>query len=322
MGWVTKEQIAKAREIPAIDYVLKHESNNVKRIGKDYRFLDHESLSIGNNGWYWHSRGIGGFSALSYLTEVRGVEFVEAVCMLINEKPYDCSGGSKTDITLEKDSQNTKSKTIRQSFELPPRNANNKRVIAYLLSRGIDRDLIMDCINRGNLYESQTYHSCVFLGKDKEGNTKSALMRSTSTGFIGDSRGSDKSYGFLLPPENLTTSKVAVFESAIDALSHQTLCKQGYIPHFAGWRLSLGCSSTIALEQFLKQHPEIDHCVICTDADEAGKKAATKIADIAGISTEHTLPTYDQKDWNDALNKAQRMERDKNTSRTGNETSL
>ena len=322
MGWVTKEQIAKAREISAIDYVLKHEPNNIKKIGKEYRFLDHESLSIGNNGWFWHSRGTGGFSALSYLTEVRDIEFVEAVCMLINEKPYDCSGNNKTDITLEQDLQNAKSKTLRQPFKLPPHNANNKRVIAYLLSRGIDRDLIMDCIIRGDLYESKTYHSCVFLGKDNERNAKSALMRSTSTGFIGDSKGSDKRYGFVLPPENVKTNEVAVFESAIDALSHQTLCKQGHLPYFDGWRLSLGCSSTIALELFLKQHPEIDHCVICTDADKAGKKAATKIADIAGITTEHTLPPHDQKDWNDALKKEQRIERDKNTSRTGNEPSL
>ena len=315
MGWVTKEQIAKAREIPAIDYVLKHEPNNIKRIGKEYRFLDHESLSIGNNGWYWHSRGTGGFSALSYLTEVRGIEFVEAVCMLINEKPYDCSGNIKTDITPKGDFQNTKSKTVRQPFELPPRNANNKRVIAYLLSRGIDRDLIMDCINRGDLYESHAYHSCVFLGKDNEGNARSAFIRSTSTGFIGDSIGSDKRYGFIIPPENEKTNEVAVFESAIDALSHQTLCKQGHIPYFGGWRLSLGCSSTIALEQFIKQHPETGHCVICTDVDEAGKKAAIKIADLTGITTEHVLPIHNQKDWNDALNKVQRIEHDKNTAR-------
>ena len=39
-------------------------------------------------------------------------------------------------------------------------------MIAYLQSRGIDKGLILDCIGRGDLYESAYRHDCIFKGKD------------------------------------------------------------------------------------------------------------------------------------------------------------
>jgi len=86
-------------------------------------------------------------------------------------------------------------------------------------------------------------------------------------------------------PDNSTTNVVAIFESPIDCLSHQTLCKQGFIQPFDGWHLSLGGTSILALEHFLQQHPNIKHCIICTDADEAGEKVAAKIAELSGMTT-------------------------------------
>ena len=322
MGWVSQNQIKRAREVAAIDYILKYESNNIKRFGKEYRFLDHNSLSVGDNGWFWHSKGIGGWSALSYLTKARDYGLVDAVCKLLSENPQDCSGANRTDIQAEPISQSKTKESNKSSFKLPTQNSNNNRTKAYLLSRGIDKDLILDCINRGDLYENRIYHSCVFIGKDENDKAKYATMRSTTTSYMGDAEGSDKRYGFLLPPDDLNTHEVAVFESPIDALSHQTLCKNGYIPYFNGWRLSLGGSSTLSFEHFLLQHPEINHCVICTDNDKAGEKTATKINSIPGITTERIYPSPDCKDWNATLMEIQREERIKNTSRTGKEPSL
>jgi hypothetical protein len=312
MGWVTQEQIERAQKVPAIDYVLKYETGNIRRVGKEYRFLDHESLSIGEKGWYWHSRGIGGFSALSYLTKVRGLDFVLAVCELIKERPQDSSGTKKIEIGTEKAPQNI-SNTM--PFELPARNANNNRLKAYLQSRGIDRDLILDCINRGDLYESRIYHNCVFVGRDETGKAKSAVMRSTGTSFIGNAKGSDKRYGFLLPPYNQDAGEAAVFESPIDALSFMTMCRLGQLPQFDGWHLSLNGTSTSALEHFLKHRAEIARCLICTDNDAAGHNAAAKIKQMPGLVTTRLLPICGGKDWNDALADTRRIERMKGTSR-------
>ena len=218
--------------MPALDYLRVHEPDNLRPVGREYRLRDHESLSIGDNGWYWHSKGIGSRSAIDFLTDVRGYDLVEAVCMVLGESPHG---------RLHMPGKNLRSKPVppvptatdeakRPPFVLPLRHKDNKRVIAYLQSRGIDRDLIMDCISRGVLFESKYYHNCVFLGKDEHGRTKFAAMRSTTNNFMRDADGSKKKYGFVIPPDNQNTTAAALYESPIDCLSHQTLCKQA-----SGW---------------------------------------------------------------------------------------
>jgi len=60
MGYVTKEQLARARQTGVLDYILTYEPGNVRRVGSNYRLKDHESLAISDKGFYWHSRNIGG----------------------------------------------------------------------------------------------------------------------------------------------------------------------------------------------------------------------------------------------------------------------
>lgn len=316
MGWVAEEQLERARQIPVLEYVCQYESDNLKLVGKEYRLHDHKSLAVGENGWYWHSRNFGSWSALDFLTDVRGYSLVEAVCFLLDENPQEHSGQMNT--ATQSSAKKTKPASLPMSnysdptkqipFVLPLRNKNNNRIIAYLQSRDIDRDLIMDCIERGILFESKYYHNCVFLGKDEYGKARFAAMRSITTRFMRDVDGSNKKYGFVLPPINPHSCTVACYEAPIDCLSHQTLCKHGYIPHFDGWRLSLGGTSTLALEHFLQRHPNITHCIICTDADRAGDMVAGKIAAIAGITTERPPPLYGS-DWNDTLQTIKKAER-------------
>ena len=171
--------------------------------------------------------------------------------------------------------------------------------------------MIKDCIKRGDLYESAYFHDCVFKGKDENGKTKYAATRSTSSAFKGDAEGSEKHYSFLLSPSNHDSHTAAIFEAPADALSHQTMCIQGFIPAFDGWRLSLGGTSDLGLAYFLETHPQVTHCLICTDDDEAGNRIAEKIADLPGITTERSLPTHGT-DWNDALMAMQKAERTQN----------
>ena len=330
MGYVTKEQIERAREFHVLNYVLANEGNQYKRVGSGYRSKEHPSLAVSEKGFYWHSQSgeIKGKTALDYLTCVHGYGLVDAVCMLIGERPYEQGDKPPTATVIPKarpptqlTTPETKPPPDKIPFAAPLRNKDNRRVIAYLQSRGIDRDLIMDCINKGSLYESLPYHNAVFIGKDEKSKTRFAAMRGTTSNFKCDADGSDKKYGFVIPPENPNSRTVAVFEAPIDCLSHQTMCKHGLIPTFDGWRLSLGGTSILALEHFLERHTEITHCLICTDNDEAGELVAAKITDIRGISSERSPPVTEN-DWNDALMILQKAERTQNRARQNNEPYL
>jgi hypothetical protein len=151
------------------------------------------------------------------------------------------------------------------------------------------------------LYESARHHNCVFVGFDTNGKARFAALRATKGNFKSDVAGSDKRFGFILPPINPDSSSVGVFESPIDALSHQTL-----EPCFDGYRLSLGCTALTALLCFLERHGAVNNCIVCTDNDAAGNKAAAKIAELPDISVLRLLPPVGEvgdvvKDWNEAV---------------------
>jgi len=309
MGWVTEEQIERAKKTDVLEYIQKTESQNIKRVGREYRLKDHPSLAVSPGKWYWHSRGIGGRTAVGYLTDVRGYSFVDAVCAVLNERPAERSITEKAK-PLGGDVRPPE----RKPFMLPVRNRDNKRIIAYLQSRGIDKGVILECIEHGALYESKGFHNCVFIGREEKrpdgslGKARFAALRGTTSNFKCDVDGSNKQYGFLIPPNDPDSREVAVFEAPVDAISHQTLCRQGFIPPFDGWRLSLGGTSILALEQFLKIHPEVTRCLVCTDDDEAGNLTAERIAEITGITAARSPPSSG-KDWNDTLMDLQKAER-------------
>ena len=313
MGYVTTNQLERARQIKALDYVLANEAALYKRVGNGYRMIEHPSFAVGEKGFYWHSQSgvIKGKTALDYLTDVRGYHLVDAVCMLLGERPQERSDKQNPLAPVKKIIPNAKPPPERIPFTPPLRNKDNRRVIAYLQSRGIERNLILNCIEQGSLYESYPYHNAVFTGKDENGKTRFAALRGTTSNFKRDADGSDKRYGFVISPDNPNSREVAVFEAPINCLSHQTLCEQGFMPPFDGWRLSLGGTSILAFEHFMKLHPEVTHCFVCTDNDEAGEKAAVKIAEMPGITTERLLLDKGT-DWNDWLQGLQKAERTQN----------
>ena len=99
-------------------------------------------------------------------------------------------------------------------------------MFAYLRSRGIDGEIIKHCLQSGILYEDAKYHNAVFIGNDKTGQAKYAMLRGTVTGstFKMEQTGSDKSCGFCMRGSGST---LFVCEAAIDALSVATLRKLG-----------------------------------------------------------------------------------------------
>ena len=284
MSGVNREQIESAKKVDILDYILKYEPDNIRRIGNAHYLKDHESFEISNGLWNWHSHGIGGKNVVDYLIKIRGFSFVDAVSHLTGDK-----------VTHTYVTPNTRPPPERNPFTLPPRNKDNNQVIAYLQNRGIDKQLISDCIRRGSLYESAQWHNAVFVGRDENGKARYASLRGTTGDFKRDAYGSDKRFGFLLPPKDKNSDTVATFESAVDALSHQSLC-----PDFDGWRLSLGSTALIALTNFLELHKNVISVLACTDNDDAGNCVAKKMAKLPIIQTIRILP-HAGKDWNDAL---------------------
>ena len=120
-----------------------------------YCTAEHDSLKISNGKWYWWSRGFGGYSALDYLIKVKEYDFVEAVEILTGQTMADW----KPPPTPKKDEPKV--------LLLPPKNKDCNRVIQYLFGRGIDYQLIQDCVADGTIFESAEYHNAVFVGKDE-----------------------------------------------------------------------------------------------------------------------------------------------------------
>jgi hypothetical protein len=301
---VSKEQIERAKAVPILDYLLSHEGNNFKRVGNAYyrRDPDHNSLEVSNNLWNWHSHGIGG-NLIDYLIKINGYSFVDAVRELAGDDiPYSRPIPPKARPPTPAASS-LWSVSDRDPLQLPPQNADNKRVIAYLQGRGIFRPLIEDCIRRGILYESANRHNCVFVGRDDKGKAKFAALRGTTGNFKCDANGSDKRFGFCLPPNNPESKIVAVFESPIDCLSHKVI-----EPDFDGYRLSLGGTALAALTNFLERHSNIKAIIAATDNDDAGEQAAAKITELAGDKGLEAHRDYPPagKDWNETLSYTQR----------------
>ena len=187
--YLSKEQIAAAREMDLLTYLRRFEPEELVHIGGDtYATRTHDSLKISNGKWCWWSRGIGGTTALDYLTMVEGGSFLDAVQRILGE-PLHVPPKSEPIAPLPK-----------TEFTLPPKHADTRRVFAYLRSRGIDAEIINHCIKHGQLYEDAERHNCVFVGY-KYGTPAYGALRGTlsETTFAGEVSGSDKRFSFAVP---------------------------------------------------------------------------------------------------------------------------
>lgn len=145
--YLSKEQIAAAREMDLLTYLRRFEPEELVHIGGDtYATRTHDSLKISNGKWCWWSRNIGGTNALDYLTTVEGVSFLDAVQRVLGEPPHVPPKSEPT------------APLPKTEFTLPPKHADNRRVFAYLRSRGIDAEIINHCIKHGQLYEDAEHH--------------------------------------------------------------------------------------------------------------------------------------------------------------------
>ena len=304
MPFYTENEIKRVRSIDLLTYLQTYEPTELVRLrGNNYSTVTHDSLKISPSGkWYWWSRGFGGSSALDYLVKVKGLQFTDAMKILTdNSKDFQS-------MTPKPFSHETKTE---KRLLLPEKSDTNREIIKYLTGRGIDGDLIDACIHRGVLFESLPYHNCVFVGFDEQGTARYACFRSTNElKMVGEAAGSDKRYSFRT---NAFGRWLHVFESPIDLLSHMTTVKLQTGRWIAEPMLSLGgvyapgVSNTVtkvpvALDNMLKNHPEVDTIALHLDNDKAGRGASRSITE--QLSDKYKIrdePPAVGKDCNDYL---------------------
>lgn len=301
MPYIAPEVITEAKRMDLLTYLREFEPCELVKFSRNtYTTKTHDSLKISNGKWMWWSRGIGGKSALDYLIKVRGMDFVEAVQTIMGN-------GSVSYPTYENSNSYE-----QQPLLLPERSPTSDVVVEYLFGRGIDYEIINECLDKELIIESLPYHNVVFIGYDENKEPKYAAYRATNQSRImGDCTGSKKQYSFRLTAEN--TGEVHLFECAIDLLSYATLLKldgkdwrQFNLVSLAGVyspKQKIEDSKVpVTLSRLLEKDKTIRRIVLHLDNDVAGRKATKALQTI--LPNEYEVvdepPAYG-KDVNDFL---------------------
>ena len=276
----TEEQIARANQTDLVSF-LNAQGEQLVKSGREYRWKKHDSVTISGNRWYRHSQSKGGYP-VDFVMEFYYATFPEAVKILIGEEG---EGRQKSCPAPSKD------------FRLPEKNEDNEKIMKYLTEkREIEKTLLEDWIDRGDIYEEKKHHNVIFVGRDADGIPRYAHCRGTGEiKYRGDVAGSDKSYGFSYRG---TDNQLFVFEAAIDLLSFIQLFPKDWKKRSY---LSLGGVSSVALMTFLSERPQITSVFLCLDNDQAGNEACEKLAEeiLEGYSVIRLKPS--RKDWNEIL---------------------
>ena len=196
----TQAQIDRANAVSLEDF-LRTQGETLIKSGREYRWKEHDSLTVRGNKWFRHSQSKGGYP-IDFVMEFYGKSFPEAVQLLTGE-----SGEGQTEAATAPPT----------AFHLPLHNRTADRAIQYLTeSRGLNKTLVEAFLLSGDIYEDAKRHNVVFVGRDRSGTPRYANVRGTADPFRQDIAGSDKSYPFRYEGSG---NQLFVFEAPIDLLS-------------------------------------------------------------------------------------------------------
>lgn len=281
----TEEQREQARTTD-LAYFLRSQGETLKRSGSEYEWKDgSQKVTVRGNLWYHQYERVGG-DAVDFVRKFYGKNYPDAVEYLLGES----CGRITALVQAEKENK---------PFELPPRNETMHRVFSYLhTKRGIDREVLLSCIQKGMIYESRQYHNAVFVGYDKNGIPRHAHKRSSGSGssYKGNAAGSLPEYSFHWYG---TSEKIYLFEAPIDMMSYISMNKENWQAH----SYAAACSvSDRILFHSLTENKNLQKVYLCLDNDEAGQKANKRIADrLAEQGVEYEILVPIHKDWNEDL---------------------
>ncbi len=287
-------EVARNTDLPDL---LANLGYHITTLGRYHSTTEMDSLRIKNRKtWFRYSEQVGG-DAITFLQHFHNMSFPDAVKHLLAFNGY--SRDASLDVLQR--SQAPPPEPVKVEFALPEASADNRRVFAYLLKRGIAKQVIGAFLDSGLLYEDAKYHNCVFVGRNAEDKAVFANKRGTydqdGSGFKGDEPGSDKAIAFRLPCDP-DIDTVHVFEAPIDLMSYMTLHRD-----LTSNAVALCCLHDGALETYLSENPHIKHIILCLDADKWAQEAIQRIQaryEPLSYTVTTDLPTCG-KDWNEHL---------------------
>ncbi|HMM31734.1 MAG TPA: DUF3991 and TOPRIM domain-containing protein [Clostridia bacterium] len=208
-----------------------------------------------------------------------------------------------------------------EAFILPKASSTTDIILSYLCgSRGLSRPLILDCVNKGLIYESQDHRNAVFIGHDRNSVARSASLRGCSSNpFRKDVAGSNRAFGFMLQSTIEKATTLFVFKNAIDALSFASL-NRSYpnvhllaLPAYSKLKNKPLNNLPVSLEQFFSDHPYIRKVHLCFDNTRSGRAFAGELKKVLEASSYAVTdrPPRNGIDYNDALLAHRELQRDR-----------
>lgn len=292
---ITDEQKERANLVNLPQFLMSH-GFDLKKVGKEYVWKEHDSLHIKDNGpgergqWFRFSENKGGDN-IGLLREYMDMSFIDAVEALT---------GELIDRTYTP-SHTYESKPVQQTArELSLAEADNcRRVFAYLCkTRRLDYDMLSALVKKGTISQEEKTGNVLFKYYDDQGKIIGAEKVGTSTEqkFKGIAKGSAGGHGFEVVRG--TGEKAFFFESAIDMLSYL----QMHNKKLDNCRLvsMMGVKPNIVLDTMLRHNIAPENVFLCSDNDTAGNEFARRLQEqYPDMKRIVTPDTY--KDWNDML---------------------
>lgn len=292
---ITDEQKEKANLVNLPQFLMSH-GFDLKKVGKEYVWKEHDSLHIKDNGpgecgqWFRFSENKGGDN-IGLLREYMDMSFIDAVEALTGELIDRTYTPSRT----------YELKPVQQTArELSLAEADNcRRVFAYLCkTRGLDYDMLSALVKEGTISQEEKTGNVLFKYYDDQGKVIGAEKVGTSTEhkFKGIATGSAGGHGFEVV--HGTGEKAFFFESAIDMLSYL----QMHSKELDNCRLvsMMGVKPSIVLDTMLRHNIAPENVFLCSDNDTAGNEFARRLQEhYPDMKRIITPDTY--KDWNDML---------------------
>lgn len=325
MAKLTKEQIDKVKN--GVDIMsLAQEYFSLVRKGNYYQIESengqYDSVIIypNTNSFFRWSTGIGG-DVIKFVTELQiedNKTFRDAFNFLQKRIDPSLLEKPKKEVSKEKKTLSKKERVEMLEKNLI-KDVDNKNAIAYLLNeRGINKGIVYDGIDRGNILQVKTYNGnrgIAFVGRDEYNLLSCVTVRgiNNNSSFKGELDGCDYTVGWRWHPKNEIGQQyidpdkpVICFESYIDMLSYMSL------KEILGSKYNDGCtyiSTGSATKyktvlEFAKENPEVKNYKIAFDNDEAGDRFSKKLIDqLKDMGKNANRAVSKEKDWNDELKK-------------------
>ena len=276
-----------------LEEFLRRRGEPLKRSGREWQWGEGSNkVTIRENEWFHQYEMVGG-DAIAFVRRWYNLNFPEAVTFLLTEQN---AAIPEPMVRVER----KRKEKEKKPFVLPPAHRDMRRVYGYLLNRRfIDRDVITFFARRKMLYEDAQYHNAVFVGYDEKGVARHAHKRSTysDSDFKGNVDSSQPEHSFHWLGKS---GRLYVFEAPIDLLSYLTLHPDGWQEHSY---VALCCAGLQAAVYQAKQNAHVREVIVCTDYDEAGAEAYSRIKEALAEENRITVRREHSryKDWNEDI---------------------